>query len=66
MTKSEALEIAKQEAQRRDWQWMEPSKVYWGLFSYTVWSHSRCKGGNVVAKVRKKDGAVLSIVFHAR
>jgi hypothetical protein len=66
MTKSEALEIAKQEAQRRDWQWMEPSKVDWGFFSYTVWSHSGFRGGNVVAKVRKRDGTVLSIVLHPK
>ncbi len=59
ITKSQALEIARQECARRGWPWNDHTTVKWGLFSYFVWGGGR-KGGNLWIKVRKRDGSVMS------
>jgi hypothetical protein len=62
MTRPEALEIARIECQKRQLPWKLPCVARWGLLSYTVWTNSGCRGGNIVIKVRTRDGAILSLV----
>jgi hypothetical protein len=58
VTKERALEIAREECIRRGWFWNERTSVKWGFFCYTVWGGG-CKGGNLLVKIRKRDGAVI-------
>ena len=53
--------IAEVECQRRGWPLLEPVRVYWGLFTYTVWGGGR--GGGVRIKIRKKDGVVMDAIM---
>jgi len=62
MTRSDALDIAKVECRKRAILWKEPCIAQWGIFSYTVRTNSDCRGSNVVIRIRKRDGAILSLV----
>jgi hypothetical protein len=59
ITKARALDIARKECELKGWPWNEKTTVKWGLFTYLVWGGGR-KGGNLVMRIRKKDGAILS------
>jgi hypothetical protein len=59
ITKQQAKEIAQNECQKKGWPWIEPIDVQWGIFNYTVWGGRR-KGGNLIIKIRKKDGKIIS------
>jgi len=65
ITKETALKIAREECARRGWPWQEQTWVKWGLFSYTIWGGAR-KGGNLIMRIRKKDGAVMSAIMTPR
>lgn len=59
ISKSRAKEIAREECERRGIPWREPISVKWGFLAYTIWGGGR-KGGNLMVRVRKCDGAVIS------
>ena len=61
MKKTDALDIARTECEKRNVPWREPVLVHWGLFHYTVWTDARNRGGNVCVKIRKRDGAIVSL-----
>jgi hypothetical protein len=54
-----AEEIARKECEARCWILGEPVKVQWGLFHHEVWGYANRKGGNVIIRVRKRDGKVI-------
>jgi hypothetical protein len=58
ITKQQAKEIARNECQQKNWPWLEPIYVKWGLYNYTIWGGGR-KGGNLIIKIRKKDGEII-------
>ena len=66
MTRFDAISIAKHECENRGWPWLEPIQVFWRPFSFRVLTHANCRGGNVVVRIRKRDGAVLHSGFCSR
>jgi len=62
ITKERALEIAREECGRRGWPWQEQTWVKWGVFCYTVWGGAR-RGGNLIIRIRKRDGKILSAII---
>ncbi len=59
ITKEQALEIARKECKQRGWPWNEHTTIAWGFICYTVWGGGR-KGGNLMMKIRKRDGEIVS------
>jgi hypothetical protein len=60
MDKNAAIEIARKECQQRNWILGDPVAVHWGFFNYEVWGYANRKGGNVVIRVRKSNGKIVS------
>jgi hypothetical protein len=58
ITRKQALQIARDECERRGWPWNEQAFVQWGIFAFTVWGGGR-KGCNLCVRVRKRDGAIV-------
>lgn len=63
VSKREAEEIARKECESHGWPWEEPIYVSWGIFSYTVTTNARARGGNCRVQIRKRDGAIISSGF---
>lgn len=61
MNKADALSIAKRECEARGIAWHEPALARWGLLQYTVTTNTRIRGGNVIIRVRKREGAVVAL-----
>lgn len=66
ITKNEAIQIAREECERREWPWQEPILVYWGIFSFTVRTNTKRKVGNASFRIRKRDGVVIGAGFADR
>lgn len=66
ITKTEAMQIARQECERRGWPWQEPILIHWGFFSFTVRTNTQRRGGNVSLRIRKRDGVVVGAAFADR
>ena len=66
MNKTDALAIARIECEKRNELWREPVSVSWGLFHYTVWTHSGYRGCNVCVKIRKRDGTIARFTVMPR
>ena len=58
ITKTQALQIAKEECARREWKPLEPETVLWGFFNFHV-RLGEPRGGHITMTIRKRDGEVL-------
>lgn len=61
INREQARTIARTECQTRGMACDEPLRVSWGPFSYTVWTNAHSRGGNVIVRLRRRDGAVLRV-----
>jgi hypothetical protein len=61
ITRQQALAIAHNEVVRCGLPWREPVFIRWGWTSYIIWTNADMLGGNVIIRVRKRDGAVMHI-----
>ena len=52
--KEEAEDIARNECERRGWLCREPIIVHQGIFSFTVRTNTRSRGGNASIRIRKR------------
>ena len=64
ISKAEAKEIAKRFCEQQGWPWslFEPVSIRWGLSTYTVWGGHR-KGGNLIMRIRKRDGEIIEVAM---
>jgi hypothetical protein len=66
VTRDEALGVAKAEADRRGWPWIEPVRASGGWLSYKFMTNASKRGVNVNVRVRARDGKVLRAAFARR
>jgi hypothetical protein len=59
--KSEAIELARRECERRGIAWEEPVSVVHGLFVVSVWTHTDKIGGNVIVTLGRRRGEVRNV-----
>ena len=62
----QALDIARRECASRGWPWEEPVRIEGGFRSYVVRTNSHSRGANVIIRISKSSGAVLSATFVRR
>lgn len=58
-SKQQAREIAASACAFRGWPFVEPVLVSWRPFTYRVWTNASSRGGNVLMRIRKRDGDVF-------
>ena len=66
ITREDALQIAKEECDRRGWPWREPVAVYWRFTYWFVWTNARAMGAKAWIKVNKRNGKVCSAGYIPR
>jgi hypothetical protein len=66
ISRDQALEIARQECERRDWPWVEPVLIKRRLLSYSGDNEPRADRGNVFMELSARSGSVLSAGFARR
>jgi hypothetical protein len=58
-SKQQAREIAASACASRGWPFVEPVVVSWRPFTYRVGTNASSRGGNVLMRIRKRDGEVF-------
>lgn len=64
ITKDDALRIAREECERRQWPWDDEVYIQSGFFHYRVWIGA-LRGAHVGVVIRKRDGHITESGFIA-
>jgi hypothetical protein len=58
ISRAQAIELARAEAQRKGLNWVEPISVAYGFWNYAVWTRSDSRGGNLIIEVNRRSRLV--------
>jgi hypothetical protein len=60
LTEEDALRIAKKHCLDREWEWLEPIRVSFGVSGYRIMTNANVIGGNISLWVNGMTGEVSS------